>query len=166
MPQIPAFPNPGTGAYGVSDAKNDVALVASRSGTESANPPSTNLPADVRLMSDAPPLIPSTGYVPFFSPVETPRMAALARTVNDAQPNLSVNLREDFINQAVGGNPLSPTIIASGAGQELVAAEPGGGEDGLITGPNPVGSGPILDTQQPPITGAVVGPPSPESNFM
>jgi len=163
---IKPFPNPGTGAYYLSDADNDAALVASRAGTESQNPPSTNLPADVRLMSDAPPPIPSTGPVKHFNPVETPRAAALARTVNDAQPHLSVNLREDFINQAVGGSPLSPTIIANGAGQELVSAEPGGAEDGPITGPNAVGSGPILTTEQPTITGAVVGPPSPESNFI
>ena len=166
MSQIPAFPNPGTGAYGVSDAKNDAALVASRSGTATANPPSTDLPADVRLESDAPPPIPSTGVVKFFNPVETPRAAALARVINKTQPNLSVNLKEAFINEAVGGHPLTPTITANGAGQVLTNGRPDGDEDEPVSGANAVGTGPIIDPQQPPITAPVIGPPSPESDFI
>jgi hypothetical protein len=161
MPQIKAFPNPDTGAYGLQQAAEFSAQTESRSGETSANPPSTNLPASVKLMSDAPPPIPSTGTVPFMNPVETPRAAELARVVNDAPPNMSVNLREDFINEAVGGQPLAPTVIATGGvGQEQTNGRPGA-SDAPLTGPNPVGSGPIISPDQPDVTLPIVGPGNP-----
>lgn len=158
MPQINPFPNPDTGAYGVQAAAEFTAQTESRGGETSPNPPSTDLPASVRLMSDAPPPIPSTGTVPFVNPVLTPRAAELARTVNDAPPNMSVNLREDFINEAVGGKPLDPTLIsAGGTGQDQVNGRPGE-SDMPLSGPNPVGSGPIISPDQPAVTLPIVGP--------
>jgi len=149
MAQIKAFPNPDTGAYGLQKKAGDTALLDSRSGEAPTAPP-----------------IPSTGKVPFSNPVDAPRMAEAGRSVNNTPPNMSVNLTESFINEAVGGNPLAPTIIAAGGtGQDLLGARPNGNEDQVLSGANPVGSGPIINPQSPAVTMPVVAPPSPQSTF-
>lgn len=167
MAQINPFPNPETGAYGTQHSAEDSAQsTLSRPGTATANPPSTSLPPSIKLESDAPPPIPSTGKVPFFNPVETPRAAIGARTVNKVQPNMSVGLDERFINEAVGGDmPLMPNVIARAGNQELTNMRPKGPADQAASGANAVGSGPIVNPQQPPVTSPVVGPPSPEVDF-
>jgi hypothetical protein len=162
MPQINPFPNPDTGAYGLQQAAEFQAQIESRGGEESPNPPSTNLPASVRLMSDAPPPIPATGVVPFMNPVNTPRVDESLRTVNNLPPTMSVNLREDFINEAEGGHtPLTPNIIARDGMQVMTDGRPGGPEDKVLSGPNAAGSGPIINPQQPTVVPPVVAPPAP-----
>jgi hypothetical protein len=162
MPQIPVFPIPDTGAYALQQGAEFEAQIESRGGTESANPPSTNLPPSVRLESDQPPPIPSTGVVPFFNPVNTPRVDESLRTVNNLPPTMSVNLREDFINEAEGGHtPLTPNIISRDGKQVMTDGRPGGPEDKVLPGPNAVGTGPIINPIQPVVTPPVVAPPAP-----
>lgn len=164
MPQIPSTMS--TPAVQIAQVvEENAAQYQSRAGVASANPPSTSLPASVKLESDAPPPIPSTGKVPFMNPVETPRAAEAARTVNNTPPNMSVNLREDFINEAVGSKPLAPNLIVlGGVGQEQTNARPDDSDEKL-TGTNPVGSGPLIVPQPPTVVTPIVAPPSPEGNF-
>lgn len=140
--------------------------IKGRAGVISANPPSTNLPATVHLGSDAPPPIPSTGKVPFFNPVETPRVAANARVANATPPNLSQNVREDFINEASAGHmPLSPQLISAGSTGQIETNMRPDDSDKKVTGTNPVGSGPVVNPQQPAVSMPIVNSPSPESTF-
>jgi hypothetical protein len=175
MAQIPAFPNPATGAYGLQQAAEGESQVMSRGGEASPNPPSTfinypnlNPPFPLRLESDQPPPIPSTGTVPFMNPVETPRQAEAARTQNKLPPTMSVNLREDFVNESEGGHqPLTPNLISQGTGQVMTDARPDD-PDKVMAGSNPVGAPgyhPVIDPQQPAVTPPVVATPAPQGNF-
>jgi hypothetical protein len=75
---------------------------------------------------------------------------------------MSVNLREDFINEAEGGHtPLTPNIIARDGMQVMTDGRPGGPEDKVLSGPNAAGSGPIINPQQPTVVPPVVAPPAP-----
>lgn len=140
--------------------------IKGRAGTATANPPSTNLPASVKLASDAPPPIPSTGYVPFMNPVQTPRVEATHRTVNKTPPNLSVNVREDFVNESSAGHtPLTPQLISAGSTGQIETGLRPNDSDKKITGTNPVGSGPVVNPQQPTITPPVTNAPLPERSF-
>lgn len=140
--------------------------IKGRAGVASANPPSTSLPASVRLESDAPPPIPSTGVVPFMTPMQTPRVAANARTANNTPPNLSVNVREDFISEASAGHvPLSPTLIAAGSTGQIETGLRPNDSDKKVIGTNVVGSGPIINPQQPTVTMPIVNAPLPERTF-
>lgn len=164
MAQIPSTMS--TPAVSIAQGKKEAdAQQKSRAGVASANPPSTNLPPSVKLASDAPPPIPSTGTVPFVNPVQTPRVAVNARTANDAPPNMSVNLREDFINEAVGSQPLAPTLISAGSTGQIETNLRPSDADTKVTGANPVGSGPVIDPQQPEVSMPVVNAPVPEQNF-
>lgn len=168
MPQIKPFPNPDTGAYGLQQAAEGAALISSRGGEASANPPSTNLPASVKLMSDAPPPIPATGVVPFMNPINTPRVAEHLRTFNNLPPTMSVNLREDFINEAEGGHaPLAPNLVSQGTGQVLTDGRPDD-PDQVMAGANPVGPAgyhPVINPQPPTVIPPVVSPPAPLDNL-
>lgn len=165
MSQIPSTMS--TPAVQVAQVKQErAAQTASRAGVASANPPSTNLPASIHLEGSAPPPIPSTGKVPFMNSVETPRLAEAGRTVNNTPPNMSVNLREDFISEASAGHmPLMPNVIVTGGvGQEQTSGRPGA-SDGKLSGANPVGSGPIINPQSPTVTMPIVVPAAPQSTF-
>jgi len=162
MAQIPSTMS--SPAVQVAQAPKDrEAQVKSRGGVASPNPPSTNLPASVKLESSQPPLpVPITGQVPTMNPVETPRAAEDARTVNNTPPNMSVNLREDFVNETLGSKPLAPNLIADGAGQQTLTSARPNDADQRLSGANPVGSGPVLPPDQPEVTPPVVGPSAPE----
>jgi hypothetical protein len=74
---------------------------------------------------------------------------------------MSVNLREDFINEAEGGHtPLMPNIIGRDAQQVMTDGRPSD-PDQVMTGANAVGTGPIIDPQQPTVIPPVVAPPAP-----
>jgi len=116
------------------------------------------LPASIRLESPTPPPIPSTGVVPFENPVETPRVAVAGRTVNKTPPNLSVNLTERFINEAEGGKPLTPNLIARDGDQMESNARPQGPADKAVRGVNPIGPDPVIDPKPPTVVPPVVQP--------
>lgn len=141
--------------------------IKGRAGVASANPPSTNLPASVKLESSQPPLpVPVMGKVPFMNPVQTPRVGVNERVVNDTPPNMSVNIREDFLNEASAGHqPLTPTLISAGStGQIETGLRPSDPNEKVI-GTNPVGSGPVINPQQPSVTMPIVDAPLPERTF-
>jgi hypothetical protein len=166
MSQIPATMS--TPAVQVAQVKKErQAQVASRGGVASANPPSTNLPPSVKLESSQPAAsMPVTGKVPFSNPVDSPRMAEANRTVNNLPPTMSVQLTEGFINEAAGGHmPLTPNLIARDGNQVLTDARPLAPADAAMSGSNPVGSGPIINPQQPTVTPPVVSTPAPEGDF-
>lgn len=141
--------------------------IKGRAGVASANPPSTNLPASVHLEGPNPPPIPSTGVVPHMNPVQTPRVEANHRTVNKTQPNLSVNVREDFINESSAGHmPLAPQSISAGSTGQIETGLRPNDSDKKIIGTNPVGSGPVVNPQQPALTGGTpTNAPLPERSF-
>ncbi len=148
-------------------AVENEAQINGRAGVASPNPPSTNLPASVKLESSQPPSpVFVTGKVPFVNPVQTPRVSVNDRVVNDTPPNMSVNLREDFINEASAGHkPLMPNLITrGGTGQVETNSRPDDADE-VVSGANPVGSGPIVDPQQPKVTPPIVNAPSPEADF-
>lgn len=140
--------------------------IKGRAGVISPNPPSTSLPASIHLESDAPPPIPSTGKVPFMNPVQTPRVAINARSANNTPPNLSANLREDFISEASAGHmPLMPNLIIQGSTGQVETNGRPNDADKTLSGANPVGSGPIINPQQPSVTMPIVNAPLPERTF-
>lgn len=115
-------------------------------------------PSSINVEAPAPPPIPETGTVPTMNPVETPRVAADERIVNNAPPTLSVNLTERSINEAYGGKPLAPNVVARDGGQVVTNARPEGPADEVASGTNPVDSGPIVDPVPPAITPPVSQP--------
>lgn len=165
MPQIPSTMS--TPAVSIAQGKKEQdAQQKSRAGVASANPPSTSLPASIHLESTAPPPIPETGKVPFMSPVQSPRVAEANRTVNNTPPNMSVNLREDFVNEASAGHqPLTPNLIIQGSTGQVETNGRPNDADKTLTGANPVGSGPVINPQQPTVTTPIVNAPLPERNF-
>ena len=122
MPQIP--PDQSIPAQIVQREIEDTGQIESRPGESSENPPSTNLPASVRLEAPFPPPIPETGQVPFFDPVGAPIDALAGRSVNNTVPNLSVNLSEKDINTAAGGKPHTPNVIATDGTQIITNDQP------------------------------------------
>jgi len=147
-------------------AVDQASQIKGRAGVASANPPSTSLPASIHLESDSPPPIPSTGVVPFMNPVQTPRVAANARTANNTPPNLSVNVREDFISEASAGHqPLTPTLISAGSTGQIETGLRPDDADKKVIGTNAVDSGPVIDPQQPSVTMPIVNAPLPERTF-
>ncbi len=157
-----------TPAVSIKQGAQDRASQAKgRPGVASANPPSTNLPASVKLASSQPPLqIPIMGKVPFINPVQTPRAAEDDRMFNNTPPNMSVNLREDFINESSAGHqPLTPQLISRGSTGQFETSGRPNDADQVLSGSNPVGSGPAINPQQPSVTMPIVPPPSPEAAF-
>ena len=119
------------GAHVIQQNKKEViARTKSRGGEFGPNPPSTSLPASIRIESDVPQAsVPIMGDVPFVNPVLTPVEALADRTVNNAPNNVSIandltdrstpattagiNGVERAINQAVmGGKPETQNVIA------------------------------------------------------
>lgn len=157
MAQIPPF---APSAEIAQRKKEGDAHTKSRPGETSANPPSTNLPASVKLQSSTPPsAVPVMGKVPFTNPVDAPRVSEDARVVNNTPPTMSVNLREDFVNEASAGHqPLTPNLISNGAGQQAMTSGRPSDSDQRLSGANPVGSGPLITTSQPAVTLPIVAP--------
>jgi hypothetical protein len=61
---------------------------------------------------------------------------------------------------------LTPTLIATGGtGQIMTGGRPDGAEDGPMSGANAVGSGPVIDPQQPTLLDDVTPVPSPQNQF-
>ena len=120
MAQQPPF-NPA--AYRVQAEKEEEGRTKSRGGEFSANPPSTNLPASIKLMSDIPPgSVPVMGESKNLVPATTPRITRDLRTVNKD----AVQIEEQDINEAVmGGKPHKPNVIAQDGYQVVTSDEPG-----------------------------------------
>ena len=120
MPQIPPhFSTPA--AEIVQRAAEDEAQLKSRGGVASANPPSTDLPDSVRLMSSIPEAtVEVTGEVPSFSPVKTPIESRELRTINKD----SVRLDEKSINEAIGSKPEAPNVIGTDGTQIITNDRP------------------------------------------
>lgn len=123
MAQIKPFLIPATEI--AQREKERLSEKTSRGGEASANPPSTNLPPSVKLQSSQPPAsVPDTGKVPAMDPVGTPLAALANRVVNNVAPNLSVNLTERDINEAIGNKPQAPNVIARDAHQAITSDQP------------------------------------------
>ena len=119
MAQIP--PYNGTAVEISQRAQEDEAQKKSRGGEFSDNPPSVTLPASIRLMSSQPhEQVPVTGEVPSVNPVDTPREAKAGRTIN---PD-TVRFDEESINEAKGGKPEAPNVIATDSTQVVTSHNP------------------------------------------